>query len=353
MQIEYIIIGIIAITALILFLIYPALKIIPFVYGATRIRAAKNKIISDEEFELYSQKNYKDIVYNIEKKGFSELLENLENKFAEESVQQTLRKYSSKNLKKIIKYAPRKYRRFFRKLLARKDIDLILAVLRSKINPYYSRHIIDALLVDTKYFNENELEELTKISLEEFLIRIKRTPYYDPVYNHIEEIKQGVFINIEAKLEQMYYKKLFASAKIDPALTRYVKVIISRYNIREALCFLNLNKTNYNYIPNGAIPKEIIDNIFKADSVEKVVSILNQTYYADYTKDSKSVLDIVNAMFKYNKHKSIDSFRKEPFSIQPFISFFVLKEIELKNIRILLKLKHARFESKEIIGALI
>jgi V/A-type H+/Na+-transporting ATPase subunit C len=353
MEIEYIIIGIIAVVALILFLIYPALKIIPFVYGATRIRAAKNKIISDEELELYSQKTYKDIVYNIEKKGFSDLLENLENKFAEESVQQTLRKYSSKNLKKIIRYVPRKYRPFFRKLLARKDIDLILAILRSKANPYYSRHIIDALLVDTKYFHQTELEELTKISLDEFLIRIKKTPYYDIVYNHLDEIKNGVFTNIEAKLEQMYHKKLLATAKIDIALTRYVKVIISRYNIREALCFLNSEKKTYNYISGGSIKKEIIDKIFNAKTIEEVVSILNQTYYAEYTKDAKTIIDIVNSMFKYNKDISIKSFKKEPFSIQPFISYFVLKELELKNIRILLKLKHARFESKEIIGALI
>jgi vacuolar-type H+-ATPase subunit C/Vma6 len=329
--------------------VYPAFRVMPFAYGSARLRAAKTRIIDTEELKSWSDQSYKDVVYRLEKKGFHTLIDLYEQDFQEELVQQSLRKHSLEELNKIQAFVPQKYKPFFRVMKTRNDYDLIITVLRSKINQYYARHIIEALFISTDNFTKKDLEGLDKISLDDFMIRLKKTPYYNIVSDHLSEIQKGNIAPFEDEFNRLYYKNLRKTASIDPVLHTYTRLLIDRHNILTALCF----KDEFKPVKGGNLNESTLVRLGEAKDVSTIVQILDRTSYEKYLRDCKKTIDVYRAMYR-----AADSFakklaKKEPLSINPFVSYYISKEIELRNIRILLKLVHARFGREDINEAII
>lgn len=345
MSVELIIIGGVTVGVFVGWMaVMPVIKIMPFAYGSSRIRGAKARILKDEELQSFVDKSYKDVVYRLEKHGFSELLELIDSDFREEYVQQKLRKYSFLHLHKVINYVPSAYKSFFEVLQMRQDYDLVIAVLRSKSSSFYARHLIKALFAETKYFSAQGLDEIENMSLDDFVSRLKKTPFYNVVSEHIKDIKKGKLSGVEAALENKYFTSLLYSGKNDNTLKAYAQLLISRYNIREAMSFGN----NPTFIKGGMLKKNTLQKLESAKNIEEIKKALENTPFEKHTKDAKDTIEMVNSLFRFSKTFAKKLSKEEPLSIKPFVSYYILKEIELKNIRIILKLIHSRFTPEDI-----
>ena len=341
-----IIAGIIGLLVIIGVIVYPAFRVMPYAYGSARLRSAKSKLISDREMESYSNKTYMDVVYHLEKKGFKELVPLADKNFSEALVQKVLRKKSVEEINRIITFVPSQMQKFFKVLRSRSDFDIIISVLRSKASPGYSRHIIDDMFVPTDNFKD--LKAIKEMSLDDFMYKLKNTHFYKLVSAHMKEISDGDLRPVEKTLEQAYYRALLRESKGSRTLREYSKIQIDKYNVREALCLCQPQ-----FLEGGNLSESIIKKLKDAKDVKEVSQILSRTHLKDHVKDAQNIQDIVKGLFRYSKSFAKKLFQQEPLSINPFIAYYITKQIELKNIRIILKLIHARFGSADIREAII
>jgi vacuolar-type H+-ATPase subunit C/Vma6 len=329
--------------------IYPVVKIMPFAYGNARLRAKRGRIIKTDEIKSFCNLTYKEIIYRLEKRGFNHLLSLYEHDFQEELVQKNLKKNSLSDLQNMIGYLPNDYKRFFRVLYSRNDFLLIVTVIRNKTSPHSGDSVIDSLCVESLCFNENDTSNMHNLSLDDFLNRLKRTPYYSIIYPYINEIKMGKLYNYESAFAKHYFEKLISASKIDKALRDYTALVIDRHNIFNALCF----RKDCSYVKGGTLDEQILKKLCSSENLKDIIKSLEQTRYYDDIKYSKKTIEAYRSLYRFSLRYAHNLNLKAPLSIYPFISHYIEKEIEIKNIRILLKLVHARFNSNEIKEAII
>jgi vacuolar-type H+-ATPase subunit C/Vma6 len=328
--------------------IYPAFKVIPFSYGSARLRSAKSKLFKDEELKALAARSYKDILYQIEKKGYSRVLEHIESDFREEHVQRDLRGDSIRNIKRVMDYMPKRYHPYFNAILRKFDYHLITSVFRSKINPDSHKHIIKGLFFQTTYFGKKTLEDIESLSLDDFLHKLKKTPYYALISEYINEIKEGNLRNLELAINKRFYIDLKRNSRLDPSLIRYTRLAIDTYNIRLALTF-----EEHEFIDGGSLDSSVLNKLRGSKNIDNIKTALEGTPYYDYIKDAKKMITLIKGLWAYRKDFAKGLFKEQPLSINPFLGYYILREIEIKNIRTLLKLVHARFDQDDIREVLI
>ena len=94
--------------------VYPAMQIMPYVYGSTRVKAARGKIFKESELSAFAGESYKEIVYQMEKRGLTGLINLIDDDFRVEKVQTVLSKERRNVMRKLVSYVPEKFKPFFK-----------------------------------------------------------------------------------------------------------------------------------------------------------------------------------------------------------------------------------------------
>lgn len=339
--------GGIALTALGGIALYPAARVIPFAYGSARVRAARARMFTDAELSALAGEWYKDVVYHLERRGMTGLLDLIDEDFREELVEKRLRQAYLQELAKLTGYVPGRYRKFFRVLQMRLEFDFILAVLRSKSNPYYERHIIEDLFVETANFTAADLAAIEEMPLDDFVSRLKGTPHYALVAARLEEIRAGELAAFELELNHHYLTQLRRSATDGP-LRAYADLSVDLYNIRHALCF----RDSGFFTEGGTLSEGVLKDLEDAKTVAHVLDALKRTRYNQFMADVTSVAGIERGLLRAQKDFATRLLKSDAIGIGQILSYYIHKRIELKNIQVLLKLVSEQFPPEEIREAL-
>lgn len=322
-----------------------AIKVMPFAYSSARVKAARGHMLSDEELVSLTHQGYKDVLYQLEKKGYSEILDLIDVDFREEQVQKELGKKQFKDLKKLADHVPNNYKKFFKILSSRKDFELILTVLRSKTNPHFKRHALHTFILETPYFPD--IKSIESASIEEFTNMLKRTPYSQLVSPYIEQVKKGELAHLEQAIYDNYYTALRRESRKDSVLRAYVNLMIDTHNVKKSL------SSKETFIQGGTLTKNQISKLKSARTVEEVIIACEKSHFIKFIRDAKTTTQIIKGMEKSQKAFANKLLMQEPLSIKPILAYYIQKTIELKNVRILLKLIHAHFDQSDIERALI
>lgn len=329
-------------------MIYPVFKVMPTIYAATKVRALRAKLFSLDEIHSFVHKDYKTIIHNIEKKGYPHLLESINKDFAEDKIQRILKTQDSKELKDILVSLKGKHKVFFKTLLEKKDIDFVIALFRTKASPKFEQYALKDLLVQRKNVTQKDIDIIVKSNTEELIHYFKKTRFNKYISQYTQNITNGNIADVENKLYDTYYHRLLQLAESEESLKQYVKEEIDVQNIRRALCF---SKTTF--IKNGNLDSKTLDKCDKAESVEEIIIALQHSKYHPYIKESKHITDVLKSLNRYKLDFAKNLMVKEPLQIGQVMAYYIQKRIELKNIRLLLKLKHANFSQEDIKEAII
>ncbi len=340
--------GIALVVVLVGIILYPAFKIIPFVYGASRLRAAKSKFLSDKEIKDLAHKGYKEAILIIEERKNTELLKLIDSDFSEELVQKELRRKYLYYLKKIIRYTPSNYKKFFYLLKSREGFEYMLTAIRSKTNKYYKRHVVSDLFIEVK--GAKFLTDVETMTIDELIQSFRTTQYGKVIDKFADDIKKGELQAFEQAINAEYYAKLRNATMGNSVLKQLVNRLIDIHNINQATYLLE----NYTHFMNGgSFDKVRLDNLKNTSSIKEVVSALQGTYVEKYIADAYSPKDIVQGLYKSLKDFGIKISKTEPLGLSQFVSFYILGRNEFKNLRIVLKLINEKFEPKDIEGHII
>ena len=325
--------------------LYPALKVAPYAYSSARIRAAKGKLLTKEELHTMTKGSYKDVLLLLEKKGYPEILNLIEEDFREDLVHKSLRLQAAKEIRRLIDYVPKQHRPFFIQLYRKGEISFILSILRSKTSQFSERHKLGSLILPTKYFKEDDIKLFASMTLEEFISKMERTRHREIISKHRKDILAGDILPLENELMEKYFLKLRQTARSDPVLSRYARQLIDIHNTRMALCF---GKSPF--VEGGKIDSSRFAGV---TTIEELKESIKDAPFAKHLQPCETTTDVVKALFRFRNDYGKSLARKNGLDISLLLAYSILKMIELKNIRIILKLINSRFTPKEIQEAII
>jgi len=194
------------------------------------------------------------------------------------------------------------------------------------------------------------------------------TPYSQIIrkYSHTVE-SEGSLFRMEIAFDHFYYKNLLTSVdtldKRDRTIAlRLTGVEIDLQNINWIIRFKNfyalpLDAVLAAIVPGGFnLDKSIIDELYSAQNVTSVLQGFVKSKYpglsallSSQTSDSTSRLLLIRRILEeIMKHEVKRILAGYPFTIGIILSYFVLKQNELKKIRIILNAKQLRIEQERI-----
>ncbi|MFT4311246.1 MAG: V-type ATPase subunit [Candidatus Woesearchaeota archaeon] len=319
-----IIIGLVLIAAIILIPIFKTIATIyPYSYPNARIRVMKSNLVTKENFEELIKRPYNSIIYTLEKKAFPDLSKYLSGDFSYGSVDAALRTNLINTLIKIKKISPNK--EFTKRLLAKYEIMLIESIARStSISVNYKQDLIHSTTLFSKEFLYKKEQ-----TVDDLYNELKGTIYQKTFEKHITKIRNKKFEEFEEDLDKLFYKRLLSVADQDQK--KYVKLMIDNANI--SLAF----KKSKTRIPGGSI-KNIPENIEEIKKIVQKKYKTQKTNINELEKETQQKLRITGEKLM----------TKNPLSESTIIGFIILKTVNIRNINILLKLKHEGYEENEI-----
>lgn len=324
----------------------PVMRYAPYAYSNARVKTRAGKLFTEEEIRRLAAQEHIDIVYELESRGYG-LLEYEASGFREESVQNALRSKHFGELRELTRYVPTDARRFFLTLASLSDYEFMITVVRSKTNPYYEDLLLTDLILDSTVFSSTDVERSWKMPLEDFIARVRGSPYRSLIESHAHEIREGRIGAFEKACYEHYYARLTAASS-HPVLRSFAKREVDSFIIKTALTFEGLEP-----ISGGTFTTDAKSQLTRVDSVDDLKRIITGTYLEKHLAAETTSAGIVRRLLRVQRDLVHQAAAREPLGVARVLSYYCAHRIELRNLRIILKLVHARFDPESIAEAIV
>ena len=249
--------------------------------------------------------------------------EDIENSLKEAFLKECLELRNMSQCKDIMNFISIRYdyhniKTLIKSQILNKDFSYILS-------PFGS---IDKEVLSEK-FNNNDLKELDKnfrTSIEEGIA----------LYEVLKDF-QEVDIYLDKKMFE--HMNVFVNNINTPFVTDYFESLIDLTNIKTVLRLVKMNKEKSYLskvlIKNGGIEDSIFESILM-DGVESTSTRLSHTKYADLMREKITSLGEFEKLVDDYITKNMKSAKLIGLGVEPIFAYLYAKDIELKNLRIIL-----------------
>jgi V/A-type H+-transporting ATPase subunit C len=234
------------------------------------------------------------------------------------------------------------------------DIWNIKAILRG-IHYVATREEIQEELIPAGQYSMEFWRELTNIdTMETFLEALKPTDYYEPVQAAMDDyLETKMLTRMETNLDKAYFGYLLSSIypgqKADKLFLEFVRIRIDTINLKTLFRFKFVKGTKAELQPfllDGGLLfnlskleelgdtrdfEELIDKLKPSPIYQKIGKDLEQL------KEDGSLIHLINVLDRYFLDMTKRFAYTSPISILPVLDYFVRKELEVKNIRAIVR----------------
>ncbi|MFC1754734.1 ATP synthase A1 subunit C [Thermoproteota archaeon] len=323
----------------------------PYTYA--RISVMRSRLVKKDDYNRLMKMKLNDITRFLQETDYRKEIDEMGvNYSGVELVELALNKNLVKTflkLKRIAEYDD--LRRVMEEYMKRRDIWNIKTILRGKFIGEDEQKIKD-LLIPIGEFNEKFLDEFMKKDSVEEMIKSLKFLGKDNINDALDFFKETKSLfAIENMLDDIYYTNALEFSKRMPRqgafFRRFIENEVDTINI---ITILRLKKEGmkkedimkFVIYPGGRIRKNRLLNLAKSEDIGSMVSILGKMGYEKVLKDvyEKSKKDISSIEIKLNKHlldRAILLLHKHPLSVDVILGYMFAKEIEISNLRTIIK----------------
>ncbi|MHC1610180.1 MAG: V-type ATPase subunit [Candidatus Methanospirareceae archaeon] len=314
------------------------LRIAPLVYATAVIRAKEARLMDEKDFEELILSPFED---------FSSVLESTE--YGEyvcgtgyEEIERGLLLYKRDLHGEIFGLIPQRFKGVFDFLIREWDVANLRTVLVG-IHAGMPEEEIRKRLVDAGYIFDL-IKGLPGKELEEVAFALEGTPYNIRV--EIEEYKAtGDFSSLEIALEKMLLERMLekAEGKKKELITfkQYLQVLIESLDLK-AMLRGKAGGGGAEEIRRFLMEFEVEMDYEDSEDVKVLLERLRETRYSYLIEDVREELDLMEMEKRIDEavlRKGKEISTSETFGLGPIIGFLVMKEAEIRNIRLIAKLK--------------
>jgi V/A-type H+-transporting ATPase subunit C len=259
----------------------------------------------------------------------------------------------SESFKKLIRISSEELALLIREYIKRKDIDDIKTILRGKFTNANEKLILNSITAAGTLSYDFLISLLKKESIEEILKDngIVDFSLLKASLKNFNEKRD--LIGIENIFDKYYYNHLIQFSKILPkegALFR--NFLLKEVEILNLLTIFRLKKANlaqeiikdFIILSGDKLKDSKILSLANVNELEQLSKVLEKTEYRnliakgiDEFKKSGSLITLETELYKYLLKQSILFMHQHPLSIDVILGYMFAKDIEVRNLNIIVK----------------
>ncbi|MBI2656948.1 ATP synthase A1 subunit C [Candidatus Woesearchaeota archaeon] len=268
-------------------------------------------------------------------------------------LESALNKNLAESFKKLMRISSYEIGLLIREYAKRKDIDDIKTILRGKFTNADEKSILNSITAAGTLSYDFLASLLKKETIEEIL-KGNSLIDFSLLKNGLKEFSEKKsLVGIENAMDKFYYSHMMEFSKILPregALFR--SFLLKEVEILNLLTLFRLKKANaakddFNefMIPSGdRLKDEKIMDFAKVEGMEELSKALEKTDYRnkiakgieEFKKDS-TLIPLENELYKHLLRQSILFMHQHLLSIDVILGYMFAKDIEVRNLRTIIK----------------
>ncbi len=328
-------------------------------YTYVRVAVMRTLLIKSAEYEHLLKMSVPEIIRYLEETEYKKEIDQLAlNYSGTELIDQALTKNIVKTFQKLRRISTKTLQKLVEIYFMRKDMHNLKTILRGKFTKSSNKEI-ESLLVPAGLLTEDTLAALVKIESIENILRNKAImqlispEYLKPSLGEFNKTKD--IAKLENTLDKFYFNTLMSFvARLSSQGTLFREFITTEIEILNIMTILRLKREG---IPKTELIKFIISNpdkrqqrkiqgILNVTSVDAVIEKLKKIGYSqtikagleEYNK-SGSLISIEMDFKRYLLRKTLLFEHKNPLSVDTILSFMFAKDMEIRNLQLLIKCK--------------
>lgn len=324
------------------------LRIAPLVYATAVIRAKEAKLMDVRGFEELILSPFEDFCSVLENTEYGKYVEEPEY----EEIERDLLIYKKDLHDEIFGLIPERFEEVFDFLNREWDVANLRTVLVG-IHAGMPEEEIRKRLVEAGYIF-NLIEGLPGKEVEEVVSALEGTPYN--IKGGIEEYKvTRDFSFIDVALEKMLLEGMLEKVegkkkKELRTFKHYLQVLIDSLDLK-AMLRGKAGGVGAEEIKRFLMKFEVEREYEDSEGIKEFLERLRETRYFSLIEDVKEELDLMEMEKKVDEtvlRKGKEISITETFGLGPIIGFLVMKEAEIRNIRLIAKLNEAGVSQEKI-----
>lgn len=316
------------------------------------------------------------------KMGFSEIANFLQGSHYKREINALATKYSGADLlelalnrslaesfKKLIRISPYELSLLIKEYIKRKDIEDIKTILRGKFTSTNERLIESSITAAGTLSYDFLLSLLKKESIEEILKSSKIVDYFllKDGLKYLNDKKS--LISIENALDKCYYNHLIQFSSILPkegALFR--DFLLKEVEVLNILTLIRLKKAklgkeivkDFIILSGNKLSDSKIMSLTELDNLEELSRRLEKSEYKNIIakgveefKKNGSLITFEAQLYKYLLNQSALFMHQHPLSIDVILGYMFAKDIEVRNLKVIVKGKQLGLSEEFIESQLV
>lgn len=314
-----------------------AVKLAPFLYANTRCSARTGALLTQNNYsELYASSSVQEMFGLLEDTAYSSIVEHAKDF---KSLSKALDKNYHDDLAWIATIVPSELAPILKSL----NIKFEIADIKSVMNGIKEGSIPKELKYVMKDDLKFKLQSVTDFA--SLVSAVEGTMYQDIFLG--SDISQMEKIN--TKLDAFYVQKVMstigkAPKKTAEAFKEYWRQVIDVFNVRLALRKIHGAREDADFLEGGYLKPKSLSGVTDLTQLEGVI---RNGRYNDFVTEMDSLM-IEVGFNKSMKHLAGLLNARHPLEAGYVIRYIILKDLELKTVNLIAKLKEENFEEDEI-----
>ncbi|MEK6973509.1 MAG: V-type ATPase subunit [archaeon] len=294
-----------------------------YAYTNTRVRVMKSKLLEKEDYDRIMKMSVNELTRFLGETDYKREIDELSTRYSGmELIENAMNKNLENSFKRIYGFAIQASHKQIELYFTKYDAFNVLTLLRGKLSNENPENIVNNFICVGKLKKEY-LEKGAREckSFDEAVEYLKDTEYYRTIKE-----KQKDFGKMEDAVYIQMYLKMLENSETDLR-----KIILAEVEMKNKLNLLRAKRANYAQYENIIIPYG-----------KKLKALLKETEKME--DKAKFTIEIKKELINKGL-KLVHRFKK---NIGPVAGYFIAKENEVRNLRLISRLKSAKFEESLI-----
>jgi len=289
-----------------------------FPYTNTRVRVMKTKLLNKPDMEKLMKMSLEGITSFLQQTEYKDEINKMALQYSGvELAEYALNRNMAHNFRKILSFSISDAYEQIQLYLKKWDIWNIKTILRGKHTAASKPEIFNSL-IPAGEFSEEFLKEIIEKAenVEEAIEFFSHTEYYE-ILEKFRKDKN--LIEVEDELDRKYFSELLSIPS--PQVNDFVRMEIDSLNTL---------------------------NSMRSENIGVKIKDIEGGYEKDYRKSKKDIKEMRTYLRKVVIEKGRKMLHDYKASIAPVVGYFVWKENEIKNLRIIMRGKHSELPAEMI-----
>ncbi|MCI8853856.1 MAG: V-type ATPase subunit [Lachnospiraceae bacterium] len=318
---------------------------------ATKTRAMSSKLLTKEDFTTLAEMgSVRDAVeYLRQHTDYAKVLKDIpEERLHRGEIERRLIRSLYHDFSKIYRFCNLKQRSVLELYFCKYEIQVLKGALRKVFNPHADRILLGRGEETFQCFSHIDMEKLSQASsIWDFLEALKRTPYYDVLYQVSMREKKSLF-DYEMVLDMFYFSNIWKKkekllkgterelmtrvygSQIDMLNMMWVYRAKHYYKMPSAMIYTLVIPISYK------LKKQQLQEMVEAENEKELLEAARNTWYGKKQRDlSETDLEQLYRQLLWQIYQAEQ--RKNPYSMTSITSYLYYKEQEIDQLTTILE----------------